>query len=267
MNLNMAPDTPVRLVQFTDCHLRADPNGTLRGVATLASLKACVARAREALPAWDATLLTGDLVQDEAGGYRHLYDVFAEPSPPVYCVPGNHDEPAAMRSELRAAPFSQDGHADFGPWRIVMLDTRVEGEAYGYLRDTELARLDERLGEAGVEHALVCLHHHPVSMGSQWLDEVGLKNAAAFFEILDRHATVRGVVWGHVHQEYSGRRGQIALYGTPSTCTQFKPRVDGFATDLLPPAYRSFELASDGAVSSHLEWVPLAEPARRAQAG
>jgi len=36
----------IRLLQFTDTHLLADPAGQVRGVRTLASLEACLAHAR-----------------------------------------------------------------------------------------------------------------------------------------------------------------------------------------------------------------------------
>ncbi len=51
--LNADAHTPaVRLLQFTDTHLFGDPQARLRGVDTLASLRACLEHARrEALPA------------------------------------------------------------------------------------------------------------------------------------------------------------------------------------------------------------------------
>ena len=95
---------------------------------------------------------------------------------------------------------------DLGLWRIVLLDSTIAGSAAGRLSA-------QTPGGAGVgaapaapqRHALVCLHHHPVPMDSRWLDRVGLQNAAEFFDVIDRHPNVRGIVWGHVHQ--SLRRG------------------------------------------------------------
>ena len=70
---------------------------------------------------------------------------------------------------------------------------------------------------------MVCLHHHPIAMGSRWLDTVGLAEPEAFWRIIDSHAHVRAVVWGHVHQVYDGRRGDVRLFATPSTGAQFLP--------------------------------------------
>jgi 3',5'-cyclic AMP phosphodiesterase CpdA len=99
----------IRLVQFTDPHLYGSESATLRGVATLPALMRTLdlAQARE----WpvDAVLVTGDLVQDDVAGYKHFRRIFGELKVPVLCIPGNHDEPAALHRELRGKPFVTDG--------------------------------------------------------------------------------------------------------------------------------------------------------------
>ena len=112
----------LRLIQFTDPHLYGDESETLRGIATLPALKAALTDAQQT-SAWppDVVLVTGDLVQDDPSGYVHIRRVFGHLGMPVLCIPGNHDDPAVMRRELRVDPFTVGGHADFGAWRIVLL--------------------------------------------------------------------------------------------------------------------------------------------------
>src|SRR5271169_6146442 len=76
---------PVRLVQFTDLHLYGAADGRLRGIATRPSLEAALALARREAP-WEALLLTGDLVQDDAAGYAHVRELFGDSPVPVYCI-------------------------------------------------------------------------------------------------------------------------------------------------------------------------------------
>jgi Icc protein len=135
-----------------------------------------------------------------------------------------------------------------------MLDSYDPGHVGGRLSDEELERLDRALAGAPA-HALVCLHHHPIAMGSRWLDSIGLANSDEFWRIIDAHAHVRGVVWGHVHQNYEGNRGKVRLFATPSTGAQFLPNSDRYAVDSLPPAYRRFELHGDGRIDSAIRWV------------
>jgi 3',5'-cyclic-AMP phosphodiesterase len=62
----------LRLIQFTDLHLYRDADQTLRGIATLPALKAALADARSGSWPPDLVLLSGDLVQDDTGGYAQL---------------------------------------------------------------------------------------------------------------------------------------------------------------------------------------------------
>jgi Icc protein len=245
----------LRLVQFTDPHLYGNESETLRGVATLPALMRTltVAKARE----WpvDAVLVTGDLVQDDVTGYKHFRRVFGSLGVPVLCLPGNHDEPAALHRELRGKPFVTDGHVDMGGWRIVLLDSCLPGSARGHFTKETLAALDSALSSADSLHTLVCLHHHPVAMSSRWLDQVGLDNANEFFDVIDRHKNVRAIVWGHVHQAFDGLRKNVRLLATPSTSAQFLPRADDFAVDSRPPAYRTLELKPDGTLVTEVVWV------------
>jgi Icc protein len=245
----------VRLTQFTDPHLYGSESESLRGVATLPALTAALAHARAHDWPPDALLVTGDLVQDDPGGYVHFRRLFSPLGLPVLCLPGNHDEPEAMRSELAGKPFVLGGFVDFGRWRVVLLDSCIPGAASGALSAAALAELDTALATAGTRHCLVCLHHHPVPMSSRWLDRVGLSNADEFLHTIDAHRNVRAIVWGHVHQSYDAVRKGVRLLATPSTCAQFMPQADDFAVDDRPPAYRTLELRADGSLLTEVVWL------------
>jgi len=248
--------TVLRLIQFTDPHLYGSETETLRGIATLPALEAALGSA-QASSAWppDVVLVTGDLVQDDPTGYKHIRRMFGQLGMPILCIPGNHDDPAVMRRELRVDPFTVGGHRDFGSWRIVLLDSALPGSASGFLSKEMLAQLEHALKTADGRHCLVTLHHHPVAMASRWLDRVGLENAEEFFSCIDRYDNVRAIVWGHVHQAYEGMRKNVRLLATPSTCAQFVPHADEFAVDRRPPAYRTLELQSDGSLVTEVVWV------------
>ena len=251
------------VLQITDPHLYGRADRKLRGVATDESLRVVLDAALARYPDYAALLVTGDLVQDDPSGYARLRDACRAIEKPVLCIPGNHDHPAVMARELATAPFRLCGALSLGAWRIVMLDSSTAGDVGGRLGDAELARLDEELAGA-TGHALVCLHHQPVPMGSRWLDEIGLRDAAEFWRIVDAHPNVRGIAWGHVHQSFDGRRGRVRLFATPSTGAQFVPTSDRFAIDDRPPAFRHFELDPDGRILSRVHWVEA--PARAATA-
>jgi len=249
----------LRLLQFSDPHLFADRAARLKGVCSHQSLQAVLAHARARH--WhglDALLLTGDLVHDQAGGYEHLRTLFGALGKPVYCLPGNHDDLPAYTRALSAAPFHLGGHVDFAHWRVVMLDSVVPGEAHGELSAAELARLEQCLAGAGGRHVLVALHHHPVNLASQWLDQVMLRNARELFAVTDRFPALRAMCWGHVHQQFDVRRKGVRLMAVPSTCAQFAPASEEFAIDAAAPGYRRLALHADGTIDSEVVRVEAA---------
>lgn len=245
----------LRLVQFTDPHLFGNESEQLRGVATLPSLKKTLAQAQARDWPVDAILVTGDIVQDDPTGYVQFRRLFGGLGKPVLCLPGNHDEPEIMRRELGRAPFITGGAVDMGAWRIVLLDSVIPHSPGGKLSEQSLRELDAALSSAAGKHTMVCLHHHPVSMSSLWLDRVGLANADEFFNVVDRYRHVRAILWGHVHQSYDGLRKNVRLLATPSTCAQFLPLADEFAVDPRPPGYRTLALHPDGRIETEVVWV------------
>ncbi|HEX3914633.1 MAG TPA: phosphodiesterase [Steroidobacteraceae bacterium] len=244
----------MQILQVTDTHLYGSAGGRLRGVETDPSLRATLDDAFARVPDYQAVLVTGDLVQDDKAGYLRFRSFFGNLAKPVLCIPGNHDEPEAMRRELTGEPFKICGAHAVGAWNFVMLDSYDPGHVGGRLSKNELARLDAALSQSQ-QHAMVCLHHHPIAMGSRWLDGVGLVEAQDFWQVIEAHAHVRAVVWGHVHQAFEGKRGDVSLFATPSTGAQFLPKSDRYAVDSLPPAYRGFELHDDGRIDSQVHWV------------
>ncbi len=244
----------MRILQFTDPHLYGSAKGRLRGVETDASLTAVLDDAFTRVPEYSAVLVTGDLVQDDASGYLRFRSFFGNSSKPVLCVPGNHDIPEAMRRELNGPPFEICGAHEIDGWQFIMLDSFDPGHVGGRLSGAELARLDSSLASCS-KHAMVCLHHHPIVMGSRWLDTVGLAEPDEFWRVIDAHPHVRAVVWGHVHQEFDAQRGAVRLFATPSTGAQFLPKSDRYAVDSRPPAYRSFDLTADGGIHSEVHWL------------
>jgi Icc protein len=248
----------MQILQITDPHLYGSAGGRLRGVETDPSLHAVLDDAFARMKDYAAVLVTGDLVQDDASGYLRFRSIFGSLTKPVLCIPGNHDEPEAMRRELKGAPFQICGTREIGDWQFIMLDSYHPGHVGGRLTDAELARLDAALKNSG-KHAMVCLHHHPIAMGSRWLDTVGLSESEAFWRVIDAHPHVRAVVWGHVHQAHESRRGAVRLFATPSTGAQFLPQSDRYAVDSRPPGYRCFDLHADGRIDTAVHWIdPLA---------
>jgi Icc protein len=204
----------------------------------------------------DAIVATGDLVQDETrAGYERFRESLSTHGIPVYCVPGNHDAPNIMKKVLSEPPFQVGGKARHGNWSLIFLSSFSHGDDGGRLSPEELNFLEQALRNDQTSHALICLHHHPIAMGSRWLDGVGLRNADELFDITDRFPQVRGILWGHVHQASDRRRKGIRMMSTPSTCAQFRPNSDDFSLDARPPSFRWLDLRVNGTIDTQVIWL------------
>ena len=246
----------LNLVQLTDCHLLDDPEGRVGGVDTFATLEAVVDEVRKGEPAPDAVLVTGDLSQDGMlGSYWRIKTLLQRLAAPAYCLPGNHDENERLAAALPGEGVHLTRSLCRDGWQVVFLDSTVAGQDDGALSEAELAALDTALAAQPGLHALVTLHHQPVAVGGAWRDEVSLANPDDLFAVLDRHAQVRGVLFGHVHQVFEGMRNGVRLMASPSTCFQFVLDGEDLGIGDDPPGYRRLALRPDGAIESAVHWL------------
>jgi 3',5'-cyclic-AMP phosphodiesterase len=247
-----------RIIQITDPHIFASPEERLDGVNTTDTLAQVLSLMRTQHWPPAAVVLTGDLVEKSSPtAYQNLRAQLVQLEVPVYCLPGNHDDPALMSRVLPGDNIYLVDHAFFGEWIVIFLSTHAPGNHGGHLDRSALESLGRLLRHPRAKYALVCLHHPVLPIGSPWLDAMKLDNPGDLFAVLDREPKARGVIWGHIHQEFSLYRNGVALLGAPSTCLQFLPKSDRFAPDALGPGYRWLTLGADGRLKSGLVRVPV----------
>lgn len=246
-------------MHLSDAHLFADAGRRLKGVCTLESYRAVIELAHRRMPDPDLVILGGDMAQDEsAGAYLHAARELALWDAPAMISPGNHADLATLSETLVPALAEGGGYSsDFeaGAWRIITLTTHLPGSVPGYLSEAELHRLQSLLDEEQHRHVLIALHHPPLSVGSRWMDEIGLLNRDALWHLVEALPRVRGLLCGHIHQAFDVVHGGVRVLGTPATSVQFKPLEDDFALDALSPGYRWLELHADGTIESGIERI------------
>jgi 3',5'-cyclic-AMP phosphodiesterase len=251
-------DRVLKVLQISDTHLHAAADGRMRGRVTYATFLSVLEHAKhDRRWAPDVILATGDVVQDESrAGYERFRASLEPLGIPVVSIPGNHDDPNLMAEILASGKFQLGGEVRLGKWSLLQLSTYLAGEDAGGLGPARLTGLRKALAAHTDQHVLIAMHHHPLPMGSSWLDGVALRDAAAFWEIVDANPHVRVVVCGHVHQASDRERNGVRFLSTPSTCAQFLPGSAFFALDERPPGLRWLELHPDGRVETEVAWVP-----------
>lgn len=248
----------MQILQITDTHLYADSRATLLGINTEHSLNAVLKQIKRETRKPDAVLLTGDLSQDcSVTAYKklanHMLSTF---KCPILWIPGNHDDPKKMARVFAKTKLNNNKIFRQGHWQIILMNSHSPGNVHGYLVKKELARLEKCLKEFPDLNTVVTLHHHPIPVHCNWLDNLGLRNTNAFLNIIHKYKNVRCVLWGHIHQKYDSKNHGVYYLATPSTCIQFKPEQDGFALDAKgKPGYRWIHLKNNGSLTSVVKRV------------
>ncbi len=239
--------SPKRIVQISDCHLFSSLTQSLLSVNTHESLSAIIERIQSLNPTPKIIIASGDVSQDNSKkSYESFIEILKILNVPVYAIPGNHDDIVAMKS------LFPKKHIILEPWQIILLNSQKPKCVEGYLDEQEFNFLENCLQSHPHLYSIIFFHHHPIAVGSQWLDKIGLSNKENFWKRLSAYKNVKAVFFGHAHQEITGTVNDIPCFGTPSTCIQFKKNHADFALDNLPPGFRWIDLYDDGTIKTEV---------------
>lgn len=231
------------ICQISDLHVRAGRTLADGRVDTAACLERCVATIGRLDPQPDLVLATGDLVErGDPAEYALLAELLAPLRAPLYLLPGNHDERAALRAAFPAHrwmqgadPFIQYAIDDW-PLRLLVLDTVVPGESGGALCAARLEWLERALAAQPRRPTLVAMHHPPFATGIGFMDRIGLADPAPFAAVIARHPQVERVACGHLHrsivQRFAGTVASTCPSPAHSIALEIGPgRGDGYTLE------------------------------------
>jgi Icc protein len=232
--------------QISDLHIKLPGRLSYRQVDCAAMLARCVQEILRLRQRPDLVIATGDLVDfGRAEEYAHLRQLLAPLPMPVYLIPGNHDERAALREAFpdhpylrQWQPFVQYAIEDW-PVRIVALDTLIPGQGGGELCEERLAWLERTLAAQPDKPTLVVMHHPPFATLIGHMDSQGLRDSDGLAKVIARHAQVERVLCGHIHRPIQARFGGTLASTCPSPAHQV-------ALDLAPDAASAFIMEPPG---------------------
>lgn len=234
-----------KFLHLTDTHL-VPPGQLLYGSDPQRRLQAAV-RSMAAEHA-DAAfcIVTGDLAHlGEPLAYAALQDALTSLPMPVHLMIGNHDDRAAFCRQFPAAPLDEAGFVQqalpFAQGLLLMLDTHEPGVSHGVYCPSRCHWLAGRLRDSGDAPVWIAMHHPPFDVGLPSMDAIGLRDAAAFAEVLAPHRPrVRHLFFGHVHRPISGSWRGVPFSTLRATNHQVAldlHRRDAISGCFEPPAY------------------------------
>ena len=241
-----------QILQLSDLHTFADPDGRLFDIPTRELLGDVLAHVEASGLRPDHVVVTGDHTHDELPAtYAAVRELLHPYLDRLWQVPGNHDDRTALRDAF-ADRISGDGDDrvtfafSAGDWLCLGLDTHLPGSTSGRLGADQLEWARGQLDDHRHRAAVLFMHHPPVQLGLAWLDRIGLEDAHLLHELLAEDPRIRLVCCGHVHHESSHRIGTAEVVTVPSTGLQFSPVSDVAEFVAAPPGYRLIELGDDG---------------------
>ncbi|MEC7566050.1 MAG: metallophosphoesterase [Planctomycetota bacterium] len=239
-----------RVIQITDTHLSTDPAEELLGCRTQEGLHAVLRAIQDNDSPCDRLIVTGDLVHEEGPeAYYMMRELLTPWDNKLRVIPGNHDLRDGMRAVFGDRMNGCDHAVTFTDelcgWHLIGLDTLIDGSVEGDLSGPQWEWLESELESSSLPTALF-MHHPPVFVGSEWVDQLGLVSFVKFANLVERFEQIKLVVCGHVHQEFQTQLFQAKVLTTPSTSVQFKPGSKEFATEDRPPGFLVMDLHEGG---------------------
>jgi len=228
-------------IQISDSHI--DDDKLVMGVDSQANLNTIVNNISKHY--YDALLISGDLAHNGTlESYQKLRKILNPIETKIYVFPGNHDDLSNL-SQI----FNQSSLCNFiiGCWEIISIDSVQVGKVSGRLSDEQLHSLSQQISSSSAKYIALCLHHPPVSMQSDWDDEMSLENPDDLFAVIDQFNNIKAVMWGHAHQCSEFNRNGVKLFSCPSTALQFNGQ-SGIA-------YNHYTLNEDGEIYCKTHWL------------
>lgn len=197
------------IAHLSDLHVR--PHGAplaFGRIDTTALARGAIERVTSLHPRPDVVVISGDLTDcGRMEEYVLLRDLLGALRMPVHLVLGNHDRREPFREVFSGWPgLDTTGAfvqfiADEASLRIIGVDTLVSGEGYGALCADRLAWLSARLAERPQTPTALVMHHAPFRVGSQFLDNVRLREGAdALKRLVAANPQVERILCGHHHR-------------------------------------------------------------------
>jgi len=236
----------VHILQITDTHIHDTDVNDFYGTRPRQSLNHVIQHALSNTPKIDYVVVTGDLTHDggEASA-KFLKRCLQQFICPIYVTPGNHDDLHIIENYLLGEQITMPKHIQLEHWQLLFADSHIQDQVHGQISDQNLHHLNHQL-QQNTKPALLFTHHPPSSIDCEWLDNIGISNGEQLLSQMSAYPQLKAIVFGHIHQQFEQQWENLLLLGSPSTCIQFKPSSDNFATDDQAPGYRLLSLNAQG---------------------
>lgn len=256
----MAPmPKPTLLVQISDIHI----GGSEDGKDPISRFEAVIEAVRSLPNAPDAVLVSGDLTDHGAAEeYEVVKRMLGRLKPPLYVLPGNHDDRGRMREAFGLPGEGEEPvrySVGVGELRLVLLDSNVPGRDPGAYDSERLGWLDAELSKEPERPTLLAVHHTPLTTGIPEWDAINLaaREREALGTVVTRHPQLRAIAGGHLHRVAASTLAGCPVLSAPSAYLQVRPNFERDEVTWVDPPGFAIHALRDGELTSQVEMVPF----------
>ena len=247
----------IKIIQITDLHLNKDKEFMSHGINTFRSAKKIISEISAKERNVNCMVLSGDLADDGTSkAYENLSELLMEFSFPIYLMCGNHDSVENLKNICITKKLYYKNFISMNEWGVYMFNTKKNNSPNGILNESELMDFDQSINN--IKYMMIFLHHHPISIGSESMDRMMVENSDELITRIKNQSKIRGVCWGHIHNEVNFKINNAKLFSTPSTCYQAKPKSKKFVIDYdACPGYRVINLSKSGELETSVKRLDI----------
>ncbi|MGK2894509.1 metallophosphoesterase family protein [Klebsiella michiganensis] len=211
----------MKIIQISDTHICKEKNNVFFSQISMVNLKKITDDIKKHKDI-SAVLITGDISQDGTiESYINSLELLGNINPPIYCIPGNHDNIENMCEAFSSSNIRIISDAvEIDGWEFHYINTTIPGEDCGLIDDYNLNLIRKKLSET-TNNVVIVTHHHILPVGTQLVDECMVLNTDELLKVLDENKSVKLVMCGHVHGDYKITRGHYCMETSPATCFQW----------------------------------------------
>lgn len=195
----------IKIAHITDIHLPADRGAAVHDVDVYGALELVIEKISEHRP--DLVLVTGDIADDgDVEAFQTLNQAL-KPFPDTMVLPGNHDLGVHYPKFFNDAPIQV---REMGGWTLLGVNSSEE-----IISPETMDACKEVLEKS--DRVFMALHHPLVRVGVPLFDEKAcIKNRDECWNFFKSFASLKAVVFGHIHFLHQSRHEDILIMGTPA---------------------------------------------------
>lgn len=211
----------MRLIQISDLHLNEDAKSGDLNCNNSKFLKVLDYISSRGLNA-DGVIISGDI--SHLGGfnsYEFFFESLKDINIPYAFLHGNHD----LKDNLeliskRYRTYSIESFSD-DEWSIISIDSVVEGKDHGFVSESSMSMLKEKIKNSGERKIALFLHHHIIPVGTPLVDSCNLKNSQNLMDVILTE-NVKFVGTGHAHTLHQRKVNNTLISCCPAVCFQWE---------------------------------------------